>query len=41
MNFEQEGIISTLSYKPLKWVNQFPYLGSNISSTERDVNMQE
>ena len=30
----QEGIISTLGGKPLKLVNQFIYLGSNISSTE-------
>ena len=28
--------ISTLSGKPLKFVNQFKYLSSNISSTEGD-----
>ena len=30
--------ISTLDSKPLKPVEQFTYLGSNISSTESDVN---
>ena len=32
-------IISIFSGKPLKLVDQFIYLGSNISSTESDVNM--
>ena len=31
--------ISTLNGKPLKFVDQFTYLGSNISSTENDVNI--
>ena len=35
--FKQEGAISTLCGKPLKLVDQFTYLGSNISSTENDV----
>ena len=39
MCFKQEGTISLLNDKPLKLVNQFPYLGSNISSTESDVNI--
>ena len=37
MSFKQEGAISTLSGKPPKLADQFTYLGSNISSTERDV----
>ena len=37
--FKQEEAISTLSSKPLKLVDQFTYLGSNISSTESDVNI--
>ena len=37
--FKQEGAISTLSVKPLKLVDLFTYLGSNISSTESDVNI--
>ena len=36
--FKQEGAISTLSDYPLKLIDQFTYLGSNISSTESDVN---
>ena len=39
MYFKQEGAISTLSGKALKLINQFAYLGSNISSTENDVNI--
>ena len=39
MCFKQEGDISTLSIKPLKLLDQFTYLGSNISSTERDINI--
>ena len=39
MCFKQEGAIFTLSAKPLKLVDQFTYLGCNISSTESDVNM--
>ena len=39
MCFNQEGAISTLKGNPLKLVDQFTYLGSNISSTERDANI--
>ena len=35
--FKQKWVISTLTSKPLKLVDQLPYLGSNISSTESDV----
>ena len=38
MSFKQKRAISTQSDKPLKLVDQFTYLGSNISSTESDVN---
>ena len=31
--FKQEGAISTLNGKPLKLVDKFTYIGSNISST--------
>ena len=37
MCFKEGGIISTLSCKPLKLIDQFTYLGSNISSIESDV----
>ena len=36
---KQDRTISILSGKPQKFVDQFTYLGSNISSTESDVNM--
>ena len=39
MYFKQKGAISTLSGKPLKLVDHFTYLSSNISSTESDVNI--
>ena len=39
MCFRQEGAISTLSGMPLKLVDKFTYLGSNISSTESDVSI--
>ena len=39
MNINKTGAISTLSGKPLKFVDQFTYLRSNISSTESDVNI--
>ena len=39
MHYKQKGAISSLSYKPLKLGDQFTYLGSNISSTEMDVNI--
>ena len=32
MYFKQKGVISTLSGKPLKLINQFTYVGSNILS---------
>ena len=38
MCFKQKGAISTLSGQPKKFEDQFTYLGSNISSTESDVN---
>ena len=37
--FKQEGAISTLSGKPLKLVDQFTYLGNNVSSTESNVHI--
>ena len=37
--FKQEGTISTLSFKRLKVVDQFIYLGNNIPSTETGVNI--
>ena len=39
--FKWEGIISTFNDKPLKSVDMFIYLGSNISSTERNVNTRQ
>ena len=38
MCFKREGAISTLGGRPQKLVDKFIYLGSNISSTENDVN---
>ena len=38
--FKQEIAISTLSSKPFNLVDQFIYLGGNISSTVSDVNMR-
>ena len=40
MCFKREGAISTLSSKPLKLVDKFPYLGSNISSNKSDVEVR-
>ncbi len=37
--FKQDDAISTLNDKPLKLVDHFTYLGSNISSTESDANI--
>ena len=37
--FNQDSAISSLIGKPLKLVDQFMYLSSNISSTESSVNM--
>ena len=39
MCFKQDEAISTLNGKPLKLVDQFIYLGSNISFTESIVNI--
>ena len=39
MYFKQELATSTLNCQTLKLVNQFTYLGSNISSTEICVNI--
>ena len=38
MCFNQTGNISTLNGIPLKLVDKFTYLGSNVSSTETDIN---
>ena len=38
--FNQQGVISTLSGKPRKFVKQFTYFSRNISSTESDVNIR-
>ena len=40
MRSEQEGVLSTHSGKPLKLIDQFTYLGSNISFTEINVNLR-
>ena len=40
MCFKREGATSTLSGWPLKFVDKFTYLGSNISSTEMDVDIR-
>ena len=39
MCFDQYGAI-LVNTKPLKWVDQFKYFGSNISSTESDINIR-
>ena len=39
ISFTQKRAISSLSGKTLKFVDQFIYFGSNISSTESDVNI--
>ena len=41
MCFERKETIFTLSGEPLNLVNQFTYLGSNISSTESDIKMRQ
>ena len=38
MCFNQRGDISTLKGGPLKLVDKFIYLGSNVSSTKKDIN---
>ena len=40
MCFNQEHAISLMDGKPLELVHQFTYIGSNISSTESDVNIR-
>ena len=40
MCFNQEGTMKTVAGKPLKLVDTFTYLGSNIASTEKDVNIR-
>ena len=40
MCFNQTGDISTLNGSSLKLEDKFTYLGSSVSSTERDVNMR-
>ena len=37
--FKWEGAISTLSSEYLKLVDNFTYLSSSVSSTERDINI--
>ena len=37
--FKQDGAISTFNDKPLKLVDHFTYLGSNIASIESNVNI--
>ena len=37
MRFNQDGAISSLNDKPVKLVDKFTYLSSNISSTESDI----
>ena len=39
MCFNQNDVIASLNGKPLKSVYQFIYLGSNISSTDNNVNI--
>ena len=36
----KQGAISTLSGKPLKLVDKFTFLGSNIISTEYNINVR-
>ena len=40
MCFNQDGAIFSLNGKSMKLVNQFTYLGSNILSTTKDVNIR-
>ena len=39
MCLKRERAMSTLSGRPLKLIDKFTYLGSNISSTESDVDI--
>ena len=38
MCLKREGAISTLNGRPVELVDNFTYIGRNISSTELDVN---
>ena len=40
MRFNQTGNISTLGGSSLKLVDKFTYLGSSVSSTEKDIDTQ-
>ena len=40
MCYNQTGDITTLDGTPLKLVDKFKYLGSSVSSTEKDIDMQ-
>ena len=40
MWFNQIGVISTLNGSSLKLVDKFTYLGSSVSSTEKDINIR-
>ena len=40
MSFNQNGNISTLNGSSLILVDKFMYLGSNVSSTDNDINIQ-
>ena len=40
MSFNQTGDISTLNGSSLKLVDKFTYLGSSVSSTEKDIDMR-
>ena len=40
MCFNQTGDISTLDWASLKLVDKFTYLGSSVSSTEKDIDMR-
>ena len=40
MCFKQDGALPTSNANPQKLIDQFIYLGSNISSTESDVNIR-
>ena len=40
MCYNQTGDISTLDGTPLKLVDKFTYLGSNVASTEKDIDMR-
>ena len=37
MRYNQPGDITTLDGTPLKLVDKFSYLGSSVSSTEKDI----